>query len=168
MARAKVTDKDKGWKKIAEAMRGPSLEVGVGLIGPKASQQHRDSDLTVAEIGTLHEFGYSFTTPAGTEVEVPARSFLRATIDQNQAKYTRQITQAARAITSGKISTHLALDLIGQGAVGDVQQRIADGIPPPNAPSTIARKGSSKPLIASGQTRQEITHEVRPKKAGAA
>lgn len=161
----RVVDNDKGWAKLAETLSGPTLEVGVGLIGKSAERQHRNSELTVAQIGAMQEFGYTFTTPSGREVEVPARSFLRATIDANRRKYDRQIQQAARGITGGKITAHLALDLIGLGAVGDVQQRIADGIPPPNAPSTIARKGSSTPLIASGQMRQEITREVRKKGA---
>jgi hypothetical protein len=53
------------------------------------------------------------------------------------------------------------MKLIGMRVVGDIQDRISDGIPPPNSPITIARKGSSKPLIDSGQLRQSISFEVR-------
>jgi hypothetical protein len=44
--------------------------------------------------------------------------------------------------------------------VGVIKQRIANGIAPPNSPYTIARKGSSKPLIDTGQLRNSITYQV--------
>ena len=52
-------------------------------------------------------------------------------------------------------------DLLGQKYVGQIQARISAGIPPPLAESTIARKGSSVPLIDTGQLRSAVTYEVR-------
>ena len=53
-----------------------------------------------------------------------------------------------------------ALSVLGMALVGDVQQRIRNRIPPPNAPYTIARKGSDVPLIDTGRLRQSIDFVV--------
>ena len=54
-----------------------------------------------------------------------------------------------------------ALELIGLFVKGLIQGRMSAGIPPPLKASTIARKGSSKPLINTGQLRASIDYEVR-------
>jgi hypothetical protein len=54
----------------------------------------------------------------------------------------------------------MAYGRIGMVAVGDVQRRIVQRIPPPNAPSTIAKKGSDVPLIDTGRLRQSVDYTV--------
>ena len=49
---------------------------------------------------------------------------------------------------------------LGLKAAVDVQEKVLDVKQPPNAPRTIARKGSANPLIDTGHLRQSITHEV--------
>ncbi len=44
---------------------------------------------------------------------------------------------------------------------GKVKEKITEGIPPPLRETTIARKGSSKPLIDTGTLRASITHKVK-------
>ena len=41
-----------------------------------------------------------------------------------------------------------------------VVDEINSGVPPPNAPSTIKRKKSSKTLIDSGKMRQHVDHKI--------
>jgi phage gpG-like protein len=53
-----------------------------------------------------------------------------------------------------------ALALVGQMMESDMRSAIAAGIPPPNAARTIAAKGSSKPLVDSGQLRASISSAV--------
>lgn len=38
----------------------------------------------------------------------------------------------------------------------NIRKKIASNVPPPNAPSTVALKGSSKTLIASGEMRNSV------------
>jgi hypothetical protein len=60
----------------------------------------------------------------------------------------------------GRLSEDAALGLLGTKAVGEIQKRMARGIKPDNAPSTIAAKGSSTPLIDTGRLRQSVTYAV--------
>ena len=148
-----VRVRDKGARRVVRELgkRGsPGVEVGV--LGDKAGAQHRGSDqgITVAEIAEIHEFGLG----------VPERSWLRDWIDQDKAQIEARISTESRAMITKKRTREQVLARLGVWIQGEIQQRIADGIPPPNAPSTIARKGSSKPLIDKGQLRQSITHRV--------
>ena len=44
-----------------------------------------------------------------------------------------------------------------------MQNEIITGDFAPNAPSTIRRKGSSKPLIDTGRMRQSVDYVIKPK-----
>ena len=91
---------------------------------------------------------------------IPERSYLRAWFDENvdvlQATMERLIGQ----VVEGKISGRAALETIGGYVVTHVQAYMVDLKTPPNAPSTIARKGSSNPLIHTGQLKDAITWRV--------
>ena len=43
---------------------------------------------------------------------------------------------------------------------GAMKLKFTDGTLTPNAPSTIKKKGSSRPLIDTGQLRQSISNKV--------
>jgi len=53
-----------------------------------------------------------------------------------------------------------SLRRLGSVAVGDVQRTIRDIKQPPNAPSTIRKKGSDNPLIDTGRLRQSIEYAI--------
>jgi hypothetical protein len=93
-------------------------------------------------------------------VIIPERSYLRAWFDENvdvlQATMERLIGQ----VVEGKISGRAALETIGGYVVTHVQAYMVDLKTPPNAPSTIAHKGSSNPLIDTGQLKDAITWQV--------
>ena len=55
------------------------------------------------------------------------------------------------------------LKLIGIYQKDLMQQEILDGGFLPNAPGTIRRKGSSKPLIDTGRMRQSVNYVIRKK-----
>lgn len=149
---------DKGWNAIMDMAREIATSnphIAVGVIGAPAAQD-RGEGMTNADIAVVHEYG--------TE-RIPQRSFIGSTIDEKGREYTKQLASGVRAeIASGRASAlrnSVAFKRVGLRVVGDIQRRIADGIPPPNSPVTIERKGSSKPLIDSGQLRQSISFEVR-------
>jgi len=167
---------DRGWngiKQRMETLRGAGAVVKVGVQGPQAAANHQDSRLTVAQIATVHEFGRVIHQPKmNRTITIPERSFLRATIDMYQEAIARRQVLLTQGYLLGKFEMRASLELLGLYVVGLVKQRIANGIAPPNRPSTIARKGSSKPLIDTGQLRNSITHKVEIgvslKQAGAA
>ena len=109
--------------------------------GGKAS----DSVPSNAEVAAWNHFGTD---------KIPARPFLDVAIVKNK----RAVSAAAEEVLAGGGSVSLAVDAMGAMAAGKVQQYIGDTfIPPPNSPKTIERKGSSHPLIDTGQLRQSIT-----------
>lgn len=117
----------------------------------KAAAQSRAQRLSLLEVAAVHEFG------AG---HVPARSFIRATIDEKRSEIERLQEQLAVKVVEGKITPEDALGLVGAKVAAWCQARIAAGIAPPLKPATIARKGSSTPLINTGQLRSAITWRV--------
>lgn len=126
----------------------PHARVGVMQDGEAAS-----GELTMAALAVIHEFG---APSAG----IPERSFLRSTLAENRAEYVKMAGRLVRGIMLGKFDTEKALNMLGARVANDVKAKIKGGIPPENADSTIARKGSSKPLIDTGRLLGSITWSV--------
>lgn len=153
---AKLSIKDMGWDRFAEtvkAMRNASY-VRVGVIGAKGDEMHKGG-LSNSELASIHEYGSS-------DGRIPQRSFIRSTFDANRDQYVEQMRTMVAAIFDGKMTVDRALSTIGARIVNDIKRRITsgDGIPPPNAPSTIKRKGSARTLIDTGRMLAAITWEV--------
>jgi hypothetical protein len=126
--------------------RQPSVDVGV--IGDKAQRRKPDSpEITVADVAAWAELGLG----------QPQRSWLRGYIDTNGREIQKVIKRELNKVQKDKQSLRRAMDRIGVWLVGEIQDRIANGIAPANAPSTIEKKGSSTPLIDTGQFRSSIT-----------
>lgn len=142
-----VRDIDRGYKKFRRNLSGPGATALVGVQGQKADDSHTDSEMSVGEIASIHELGLG----------VPERSWLRAWVDENETQIQDDLRAAMRQVILGKFTKDQAISILAIKYVGEMQARIAAGIEPPNAPSTIARKESSTPLIDTGQLRSAIT-----------
>lgn len=161
-ARSFVRDVDHGyaefkkrWKEVGD------LRVRVGVMGDTTKNARSDGPMTNVEIAAFMEFGTS---------TIPARSFLRSTLDKNAQEY-RQLARALLGqVMQRKTTARQALDLLGMKAAADVKRGITEGegIPPPLAASTIARKGSSRPLVDTGQLVASITWRVYSRGGGEA
>lgn len=103
-----------------------------------------DGDLTMAQLGAIQHFGTQ---------TIPARPWLDVGVKSGAQDYLEVIENNSDDIDN-------ALEIIGQIAVGKVQQYMTDLQDPPNAPSTIAKKGSSNPLIDTGALRQSVTYSI--------
>lgn len=156
-----VKDQDNGAKTTLAMFRRLGLELDVGVLGPAAEAPHRDPDgqagpLTVAEVAAFHELGLG----------VPERSFVRAWFEANHQQVLQDLRAGLQQIVLGRLTPEQVTDLIGQKCVAGIRARIQSGIDPPLAESTIARKGSSTPLIDTGQLWSAISYEVRRVGAG--
>jgi hypothetical protein len=170
VSRAGVTSKDNGYDALRKRVFGfgrPQIATGIleaqgaeaKMPAPGAAES--DEALTLIDVADWMEFGFTIVHPNGSEEEVPARSFIRAWFDQAEPEMREDLRKLMRGVIAGTHTKEQVLNLLGLKAVGGIQKRIADGIDPPNAPSTIARKGSSKPLIASGQLRSGVSFAIR-------
>lgn len=149
--RLRTIVRDRGWKKfkarntkLAQAKPG----VTVGVHGD--AEGGYDNGKSVVEIANIHEFGLG----------PPQRSFVRAWVEEKRDEISKVQITYARLVSLGKLEQQTALDRMGLLFVASMQKRIAGGVPPPNADSTIARKGSSTPLIDEGILRASIKHKV--------
>lgn len=147
-----VKDVDHGYKKLVASIEGlgsPIIEVGI--LESKADEADGKDGATLIDVATWAEFG--------TETE-PARSFLRAFFDENQERCRTAIKILLQKVVAGTLTREQALDQFGLWAVGQIQKRIVAGIAPQNAPSTIEKKGSDKPLIDTGTMKSAISFKV--------
>ncbi|MBD1228380.1 hypothetical protein [Xenorhabdus griffiniae] len=128
------------------------VRVYVGVPASK-NQRNNETGMSNAEIAAAHEFG----VPG----HIPERSFLRSTVDENKEKAANLLANSIREtlLTDGDKTAPFAL--VGGKMAGEVKRKIQAGIDPALNPKTIERKGSSKPLIDTGQLVQSITYEVR-------
>lgn len=129
-----------------------SPSVRMGVLG---DQHVEGSDLTMAELAAIHEFG-------APRANIPERSFLRSTADKHRMAWLLLLQRTMKAIKSGRLdlSVFQALEIVGEKAVADIRATIRAGIAPALAESTIARKGSTLPLVDTGRMLQSITFEV--------
>ncbi len=133
------------------------IEITVGVHADDAAHTHGTGEgLTVGDIATIHEFG----APAAN---IPERSFIRAWADEALASgyIATTLRTQMQQVVAGKRPLEQALNRCALAFEGAVKQRIANNIPPPLAPATIARKGSSVALIDTGQLRNAIRGVVK-------
>lgn len=144
--------------KRVRAMKGKRVRVGVLNDAPKKEGTRTgkrgrqiQQAATLAEVAAAHEFGTA---------TIPQRSFIRATVDLRAGEIRAMQEKLAGQVLSGAISPETALERLGIFTQGLIQARIAEGIAPELAPATVARKGSSKQLVDSGQLRSSITYQI--------
>ena len=123
--------------------------VDVGILAGEG--KHEDSELTVAQVGFFHEFG---------TVLVPERSFIRATIT-GKAKEIKKVAAAQyKKVLNGDITNEKGLGILGALTAGLIQETFTSNNWVPNSEATQRLKGSSTPLIDTGQLRQSISFKV--------
>lgn len=161
MARPVVVDIDLGYDAIMqeiEALSKAQLLVGIQE-GAKTKAQTKKgrtqkAGLSVAEYAAKNEFGTR---------TIPQRSFMRTAFDENLNFIEETAAIEYGRIIDGEIDLAQGLGELGQTIVGLIQRKIRQIVFPPNSPETIARKGSSKPLIDFGQMIASVTYAIRKK-----
>jgi hypothetical protein len=93
-------------------------------------------------------------------ITIPARPWLRPGIWNNLARSRSIARKALAQVARGAMEAVTALELLGTDAAGAVKRYFITGEFQANAPSTIRKKKSSRPLIDSSQLRQSVTHVV--------
>jgi hypothetical protein len=111
----------------------------------------------VAFVAAMNEYGHSIVRDGKTIGHVPPRPFFRNMIAAKKGEWPAGI---ATQLKKNKYDVVKTLDVVGAAVAGQLRQSIVDTNSPPNAPSTIARKGHEKVLVDSGHMLQSIDHEV--------
>lgn len=158
-----VKDIDKGWKGIKKELKklskAPRVEVGVrgksALESKKGRDGKRDINVTVVDVATIHEYG-------SKSRGIPERSFIRSTTDENRVKYKNLIKELGNKVIDPRsgMTAEKALAIVGETVTADIKEKIRKGIPPKLKRATITAKGSSTPLIDTGQLIGAIGYKV--------
>ena len=108
--------------------------LGVDVSSGNARKDEGKKEITNAELAYIHSNG-------APEVNIPARPFLEPGIKEVQDKITTVFKNAAKFAMQGDYSlVDQALDAVGLLAQAAARQKIADGIPPPLSPVTVAMR----------------------------
>lgn len=136
-------------RQLAKRLEGQS-RVLVGV--PEGAGSYEDG-LTIATIAAVNNFG-------SEDKKIPARPFLEPAITKGAPQYQRLAEIMIPKVLDGTMAMTTLLEQMGNLAEGHVKQEITDLDTPPNAQSTIDRKGSSSPLIDTGALRQSIRYVI--------
>lgn len=146
-----VTERDFGWKRfmvqLKKAQQGPGVKVGV--LSDAGSD---DEGVDLLMIAAANELGTG-------DGRIPSRPFVRGAFDAKQAELLQTQERLWNLVKAGRIDLDRALALLGEAHQGQIQEYMTALDTPPNAPRTIAEKGSSNPLIDEGTLRRAIRWE---------
>jgi len=134
-------------KDVLKELKNYSVEVGIF-----------GSDEYVM-VASVHEFGATIQRGEGS-ISIPERSFLRTAFDEKNEQWASFFKSQLKHVLALQMDVQTLFNRLGARMVGDIQEKITDLDAPPNAPSTIAKKGSSNPLIDTGGLRMRITYRV--------
>lgn len=134
-------------RKLKEAME--KLRAKGAHVGLPAST---DGDLVMR--GAVHQFG-------SVKQGIPARPWLDMGAKEGAPKYAKLAKNKITKVATGDLSVDAYYSLLGEIGKAEVQRYLVNGTFKPLSPTTIKRKGSSKPLIDTGQLRNSVTYEVR-------
>lgn len=161
---AKVTRKDFGLKRIMkelDALNGSYTLVGIQSTAKSKRQRKngrvRDAGESIAQIAAANEFGTR---------KIPPRPFIRPMVLENREKINKYSEIQLMQMYMGKRTAREAIGRIGELGQNLTIEKLDSVYNPPNSPITVAIKGSSKPLVDTGQMRAAIKYVVVMSKQG--
>ena len=141
---------DRGWSRIrrnALGMNGRAVKVGI------LADAGTNDGVAIVDYAVFNEFG--------TET-IPARPFMRKAADDNEAAALAQARGLAGMMMAGRLTPDQVLHQIGLWFQARVRTTIRTAFrwAVPNAPATVRRKGSSRPLIDTGAMHGAVNYEL--------
>lgn len=132
MSGGTVTDNDKAFRELQrEIAKLAKAVITVGVHGDERDRE--DGGIDNVQLAAVHEFG----SPAQG---IPARSFLRAAIDEHLSQLRSVGGELAAQVAGGTLKTASAAAQLGAFTVGLIQARMAQGLSPPLSPATLRRR----------------------------
>lgn len=120
---------------------------------------------TLRKGGPINNASLMFVHTKGSPLrKIPARPVIEPSVEANSGKIAPHLGKAAQAILNqDPDAAERELKLAGTVASNGAKRWFTDPRNgwAPNAPSTIERKGSDRPLIDTGALRRAITFAIR-------
>ena len=159
--KSKVTTQeiDRGYAKFQKSVEAVKDQpfIKIGILAEDADKVKAEG-INLAGIAAVNEFGTD-RAGRGKNIVIPERSFIRSTMDEEKNYFYRITKNALNNIVMGA-DIFKEFSIIGLAISSAIKKKITDLREPPNAPSTIRRKGSSNPLIDTGRMRASVRHKV--------
>lgn len=147
---------------MAEIKGGKRLAIALARLSHRLGTANRS-----LAVGFLENATYPNGTPVAMiaaiqnygapRAGIPRRAFFSNMVKDKRAGWPATLAQLVK---DNDFDTERALQLMGEGIKGQLQQSILDTNAPPLAPRTIARKGFDKPLIESSHMINSVDFEV--------
>lgn len=149
-----IKQKNPGWlQKLLKAYDNQDV-LAVGYPASETGSIRYPDGTSVILVAAVNNFGSSGRG-------IPARPFMTEGAEP-AIEATAPIAAALiPLLNQGKVTPADILKDMGPFAEAAFKKKLTDGPWEPNAPSTIADKGSSRPLIDTGLLRNSLTHVVR-------
>lgn len=151
----KIPTNDRFEEAFNLAQMADEFEVAIGF--PEDTAERDKGEINNPTLAAILEHG----SPANN---LPARPFVEPGLETGRDRLAKIMELGLqRTLDGDSDGIAWALETAGVEGVSLVQRKMVTGPFAPNAPSTIKRKGSSKPLIDTGQLRQSVSYVVRAK-----
>ena len=141
---------NEGRKFYAQIAELKKLQLRVGF---QAGEAAEDDGVDIANIAMWNELGTARS---------PARPFMRMSVEENAGKISAMCKAQLQRLSSGATAQEI-LQTLGAFQKGLIQEKIVSGSFTANAPATIRKKKSDKPLIDTGRMRQSVSFVIRKK-----
>jgi hypothetical protein len=131
------------------------IKVRVGVFGAEGGAAFADDEgkITTLGLAAIQELGLG----------VPRRSFIVAGVEHFAEKIAEVQRKISRKILAGEMTARTAANVLGAYAVGRIRAYVFEHPLDPgwaNAPSTIERKGSDRPLVDTGRLLASLSYQV--------
>lgn len=127
-------------------------------------------------LAAIHEYGCNITVtpkmraylhhkgihlkPTTTVIRIPERSFLRSGHDAHIDEVMNKASKLLEQVISGKMSEDQLLKFVGLTLSTKIRTYARELSSPPNSSFTVEQKGSSNPLVDTGDMIEGISFEV--------
>lgn len=95
-----------------------------------------------------------------THITIPERAFLRNGYDENKDEVIRKAEALIGDVVGGTMTAEQLFEVVGLLLSGKIKDYATALDSPPNHPFTVKRKGSSNPLVSTGDMIGSITYKV--------
>jgi len=131
------------------------IEIAVGFpVGTKGSRKHNQADIEIYRLAAIHQFG---SVTRG----IPARDFMGDAKIPTIHAITPLVFDLTKRINKGGEPHLNGFKRIALVAEAEMKIATRNLTTPGNASSTIKQKGSSNPLIDTGEMLNSVTAVVR-------
>lgn len=151
-------------KKALELLDGKAIQVGV-LYGEHAwlagiHEHGCKIPVTPKMRAYLHSIGLHLKAST-TEITIPPRPFIGAGYDENIDEVMKKVDLLVPDLVEGKMPVNRFCTMIGLLMSSKIKEYAVNLNSPPNSSFTVKRKGSSNPLVDTGDMINGIGFQVK-------